>query len=241
MNFDPTRMIAAALACSFALAAPGFAQDTAPAAETEAAAPADAQREPAAGAEAEAPSEYVDDIILGDPEAPLTIIEYASFTCVHCANFHRDTFPTLKAEYIDTGLVQFIQRDVYFDAPGLWAGVLARCGGDEKFYPVAGLLLDRQAEWTSGNTAEDYANALRRLGAQTGLSQEQIDACWADQEKTERLLRTFQRNAEADNINSTPSFVINGELTSNLPWPQLKEKIDAELAELGVDPASAGN
>ena len=102
----------------------------------------------------ETPVETLPDIALGAEDAPLTIIEYASFTCGHCANFHSDVFPQLKADYIDSGQVRFVQRDIYFDQVGLWAGILARCGGDDKYYAVSDMLFDEQKEWLSGGSGD---------------------------------------------------------------------------------------
>lgn len=233
MNFLPSRVMAASLISAVALGASAWAQETPAPAATEAPAAETATETPAA----EAP-QFVDDIILGDPEAPLTIIEYASFTCVHCANFHRDVFPQLKSEYIDTGRVQFIQRDVYFDAIGLWAGVLARCAGDDRYYAVGGMLLDEQAEWIRAQTGEEYAANLRRMGARAGMTVEQMDACWADEAMAERLVATFQRNATADEIQATPTFIIGGEKMSNMGWDQMRSAIDEKLAEVEADAAN---
>ena len=171
------------------------------------------------------------DIAQGAEDAPLTIVEYASFTCGHCANFHSDVYPQLKAEYIDTGKVRFVQRDVYFDQPGLWAGVLARCGGDEKFYPVSGMLFDEQSEWLAGGSGDEIAANLRRIGLKAGMTEEQMTACWNDTAKVEQLIATFQANATADEVEATPTFIIGGEKVSNQPWESMKEIIDTKLAE----------
>lgn len=171
------------------------------------------------------------DIAQGAEDAPLTIVEYASFTCGHCANFHSDVYPQLKAEYIDTGKVRFVQRDVYFDQPGLWAGVLARCGGDEKFYPVSGMLFDEQSEWLAGGSGDEIAANLRRIGLKAGMTEEQMTACWNDTGKVEQLIATFQANATADEVEATPTFIIGGEKVSNQPWESMKEIIDTKLAE----------
>lgn len=175
--------------------------------------------------------ETLPDIAQGAEDAPLTIVEYASFTCGHCANFHSDVYPQLKAEYIDTGKVRFVQRDVYFDQPGLWAGVLARCGGDEKFYPVAGMLFDEQSEWLAGGSGDEIAANLRRIGLKAGMTEEQMTACWNDTGKVEQLIATFQANATADEVEATPTFIIGGEKVSNQPWESMKEIIDTKLAE----------
>ncbi|MDO5648330.1 DsbA family protein [Paracoccus sp. (in: a-proteobacteria)] len=192
-------------AAALALAVPAMAQDAAP--------------------------ETLPDIALGAEDAPLTIIEYASFTCGHCANFHTDVFPTLKAEYIDTGKVRFMQRDVYFDQPGLWAGILARCGGDEKFYGVADMLFSEQRAWVSGGSGAEIAANLRRIGAKAGMTDDQMNACWEDTAKVEQLVATFQQNATADGIEATPTFIIGGEKVRNQPWDALKAVIDTKLAE----------
>ena len=195
------------------LAAPAMAQDTAP-----------------AGAPA-AEIAIVDDIVLGDQSAPLTIVEYASFTCGHCAAFHDENFSRLKSEYIDTGKVRFIQRDVYFDAPGLWAGILARCGGDAKYYAVSDMLFDEQKTWLAGGSADEIAAGLRKIGLKAGMSDEQMTACWNDEAKAQSLIATFQKNATADKIEATPTFVVGGDTVMNQPWEDMKKVIDAKLAE----------
>ena len=190
--------------------------------------PAPAEAAPAA-TPAQAPATQPD-YWQGAEDAPVEMIEYASFTCGHCAAFHNDVYPQLKAEYIDTGKVRFTQRDVYFDEPGLWAGILARCGGEEKFYPIAGMLFEKQREWLGAKTGDELAANLRKIGAAAGFSGEQMDACWKDQAKVESLLATFQQNAVADKIEGTPTFIIGGETVRNAPWEELKAKIDEKLA-----------
>ncbi|QBX33562.1 DsbA family protein [Paracoccus liaowanqingii] len=175
--------------------------------------------------------ETLPDIAQGAEDAPVTLIEYASFTCGHCANFHSDVYPQLKADYIDTGMVRFVQRDVYFDQPGLWAGILARCGGDDKFYPVADMLFDEQATWLAGGTGDEIAANLRRIGLKAGMTEDQMTACWNDTGKVEQLIATFQANATADEIEATPTFIIGGEKVSNQPWESMKAVIDEKLAE----------
>jgi protein-disulfide isomerase len=171
------------------------------------------------------------DIALGQADAPVTIVEYASFTCSHCANFHEENWPKLKAEYVDTGKVKFIQRDVYFDAVGLWAGILARCGGDDKYYAVSDMIFDEQKTWLSASDGEGIAANLRKIGAKAGMTPEQMDACWNDKQKVADLVATFQKNATADAIEGTPTFIIDGETVKNQPWDDMKKIIDAKLAE----------
>ncbi|MDB6181194.1 DsbA family protein [Paracoccus fistulariae] len=203
------RSAVAALALAFAM--PALAQEAAPAEEAQV--------------------ETLADISLGAEDAPLTLVEYASFTCGHCANFHNDNWDKLKSEYVDTGKVKFIQRDVYFDQLGLWAGILARCGGDDKYYAVSGLLFEEQQKWLSGSSGEEVAANLRRIGLKAGMTEEQMTACWDDSAKAEQLVATYQKNAGADGIEATPTFIIGGEKVMNQPWDDLKKVIDAKLAE----------
>ncbi|SES91034.1 DsbA family protein [Paracoccus homiensis] len=178
-----------------------------------------------------AEAQTLPDITLGAEDAPVTIVEYASFTCGHCANFHEENFPKLKEEYIDTGKVKFVQRDVYFDAVGLWAGILARCGGDDKYYAVSDMLFDEQKKWLSGGSGDEIAANLRKIGLKAGMSEDQMTACWDDKATAESLIATFQSNATADEIEATPTFIIGGEKVMNQPWDDMKEVIEAKLAE----------
>ena len=207
-----TRSLAAALALT--LVTPVFAQDQAETTDAEA---VEAQALP--------------DISLGEESAPLTIVEYASFTCGHCANFHSENWPKLKSEYVDTGKVKFIQRDVYFDTVGLWAGILARCGGDDKYYAVSDMLFDEQQKWMSSESGDGIAANLRKIGLKAGMSDDQITACWDDKAKAESLIKTFQDNVTADEIDATPTFMIGDEKVQNKPWDELKAVIDGKLAE----------
>lgn len=222
------RSLIAAVAAAMTVAAPAFAQDAKPADTT----PAPAQAQAAADQMPE--GKVLADIVLGKAEAPLTIVEYASFTCPHCAAFHAENLPKVKAEYIDTGKVKFIQRDVYFDAVGLWAGILARCGGDDKYYAVSDMLFDEQKTWLDAKTGDEIAANLRKIGAKAGMTTEQMDACWADKQKVADLVATFQKNATADNVEGTPSFIIGGEKVANQPWDEMKKIIDAKLAATGT-------
>ena len=223
-------------ALALLLAAPALAQTTPAPAPAPAAEPADAAADAAAPAEAAADENILPDIYLGAESAPLTIHEYASFTCGHCAAFHAEGWPKLKAEYVDTGKVRFAQRDVYFDQVGLWAGILARCGGEDKYYAVSDLLFDEQKSWLASGGEEIAAN-LRKIGLKAGMTEEQMNACWDNQAQVEKLVATFQKNATADEIDATPTFVIGGEKVPNQDWEKLKAIIDQKLA---ASPAPTG-
>ncbi len=228
---------AAAAALSAMMLVPAHAQDAAAPAEAPAAPAAPAAEaaapEAAAAAEQMPEGQVLPDIVLGEESAPVTMIEYASFTCSHCRDFHNDSFAKLKAEYIDTGKVKFIQRDVYFDAVGLWAGVLARCGGDDKYYAMAGMLFEDQSTWLAAQSGDEIAANLRKVGAKAGMSTEQMDTCWADQQQVANLVATFQKHAGDDQIQGTPTFMINGEMVQNQPWDSLKKVLDDKIAAAG--------
>lgn len=173
----------------------------------------------------------VEDMALGDPDAPVTVTEYASFTCPHCANFHQDTFERIKEEYIDTGKVRWVYREVYFDRFGLWAGMVARCAGPDRYFGLVDLIYEKQGEWAQGGEPAQIADNLRRLGRSAGIGDEELDACLQDGDKAQALVAAYQQNAEADDVNSTPSFVIGGETHSNQPYDDLAALIDEQLGE----------
>lgn len=171
------------------------------------------------------------EMTMGPADAKVTIVEYASFTCPHCASFHQNAFKQLKADYIDTGKVHFIYRDVYFDRPGLWASMVARCGGSERFFGISDLLYDQQREWLGAEDAVGIANNLRRIGKVAGLGEDQVNACLQDADKAEALMAWFRSNAEADEINSTPTLMINGQQYSNMSYADLSDLVEEKLAE----------
>lgn len=171
----------------------------------------------------------IEDIVLGDPNAPVTIIEYASFTCPHCKNFHEGTFKKLKKNYIDEGKVKFILRDVFFDRYGLWAAMVARCDNTEKFYGIVEEIFRRQAEWTKGEEDVQIANNLRKIGLSIGMDSETIGECLSDGDMAQALVNEYQKNAEKDKISSTPSFLINGEKMKKSSYDEFVNKIEEHL------------
>lgn len=186
-------------------------------------------------ADADAPADEaaatVTEMTMGPEDAKVTVVEYASFTCPHCATFHENTLKQLKADYIDTGKVHFIYRDVYFDRPGLWGSMLARCGGPDRFFGIADMLYKQQRDWLSADDALGISNNLRRIGKVAGLDEARINACLQDADKAEALMAWFQANAEEDDISSTPTLMINGEQHPNMSYADLKKIIDGKLEE----------
>ena len=150
------------------------------------------------------------DMSMGNPDAAVTVIEYASFTCPHCASFHADGFKKLKADYIDTGKINFIYREVFFDRFGLWAAIVARCGegAENRYFGIADVMYEKQREWaSSSNSPEQIVGQLRTIGKTAGLTDDQLDACFTDAEGAQALYAYYLKNAEADGVNSTPSFI----------------------------------
>jgi protein-disulfide isomerase len=174
----------------------------------------------------------VDDLVLGDADAPIELIEYASYTCPHCANFHSTVFKDLKANYIDTGKVRFIYREVYFDRFGLWASMVARCGGGLRYFGIQDILYAKQSDWLAGGQdANVIVENLRTIGKQAGLSDTELDACMDDGDMAQAMVAKFQKETAADDVNGTPTLIINGEKNSNMTYADLSEKLDALLAK----------
>jgi protein-disulfide isomerase len=168
-----------------------------------------------------------DDIVIGSEDASVTVYEYSSFTCPHCASFHRNTWPEVKENYVDTGKVKFILREVYFDPYGLWASMLARCGGRDSFYAMADQFMTRQDEWAR---AEDVAAALQKIGRLNGLSASQMRECLTDESYAKALVARYQAGADEHNIRSTPSFVIDGSLhAGDMPYDEFSALLDKAL------------
>ena len=173
----------------------------------------------------------IKDMVIGAEDAPITIIEYASYTCPHCASFHNNVYGGLKQEYIDTGKVKFILREVYFDRLGLWAGLLARCEGPSKYFGISDMLFKRQREWSKGESGAEIAENLYKIGRIAGMDNETMSACLQDRDMAEALVAEFQRTSTADGINSTPSFIINGESHANQSLADFRKLLDGMLAE----------
>ena len=168
-----------------------------------------------------------DDRVMGSADAPVTVIEYASLTCPHCATFHADTLPTLKSDYVDTGKVRLVYRDFPLDRIALSAAVLARCSGPERYFGFLGMLFKAQANWRQ---AKDPMIALKQISRLGGLRGETIDACLADKELVKRVVAERFDAEKAFDINSTPSFIINGKKYSGaLTVEQVKAIIDPLL------------
>jgi protein-disulfide isomerase len=147
------------------------------------------------------------DVALGPADAKVTIIEYASLTCSHCAAFHQETYPVLKQRYIDAGQVRFILREFPLDPLATAGFMLARCDGDAKYYAITDLLFDQQKAWAF---TEKPVDALQQMMRQAGFSQEKFESCLRDQ-KLYDAINTVRSRGEKLGVNATPTFFINGQ------------------------------
>jgi len=184
-----------------------------PAKPAEPAAPADA----GAPAEAPKPEGTVDmakllepgvlpEMFLGKADAKVTIVEYASMTCPHCAHFHETTLPELKTKYIDTGKVRLILREFPFDPRAEAGFMLARCSGDN-YFPMVDVLFRQQLQWAAVDNAKD---ALLQIARLAGFTQEKFEACLTDQKLLEEVRAVRDRGSKEFGVDSTPTFFING-------------------------------
>ena len=173
----------------------------------------------------------VPELTVGKPEAKVTLMEYASLTCSHCARFHADVFKPLKANYIDTGKVRFIMREVYFDRNGLWASMVARCAGPDRYFGLVSLLFETQAEWAQKVKPMVVTDLLKKKGRLAGMTDTQINACMADSAMAKAMVAAYLKNTTADDVQSTPTIFVNGKKYTNMTYDDLKVIIDAELVK----------
>ena len=165
------------------------------------------------------------DVWLGSKDAPITIIEYASMTCSHCAHFHEATYPTLKSKYIDTGKVRFTIREFPFDPIAVAGFMVARCAGDKR-EAMIGLLFSQQKNWAF---TDKPLQGLTGLVKQTGMSQEKFDACLQDKALYTKVNEVFEKASKVFKVDSTPTFFINGKKVSGAMSP---EELDKQLEPL---------
>ena len=158
---------------------------------------------------------------LGEADAPVTIIEYASATCPHCASFPVDTFPALKEEFIDTGKVRFIFREFPFDDLALAAFMLARCAPEERYFPIVDVLFEEQQSWTREPREE-----LLKIARMAGFTEESFNQCLENEEIAEGILEIRSTGAEQYGVDSTPTFFVNGTvIEGNQPIERFREAI----------------
>ena len=168
------------------------------------------------------------DMILGDEKAPVTIIEYASMTCPHCAHFSTTTMPELKKRYIDTGKVRYTLREFPLDALAAAGFMLGRCAGNDKYMPIMETLFAKQSDWI----VKEPIPPLKSIAKQFGFTEEQFNQCLANQKVLDDVQAVRDYAVEKLGVNSTPTFFINGKrLVGDQSIDALQKEIDPYLKE----------
>lgn len=168
-----------------------------------------------------------DDMVLGNPDAKVTIVEYASLTCPHCANFHINTLPALKSDYIDKGLVKLIYRDFPLDGLALRAAMMAQCAGPDRYYGFLELLFGRQVQWA---TAKDPLEGLAAIGKIGGMSEDEFKTCLTDKTVEQKVLSAALEGEKTYAVRATPTIFIDGLRYSGMSIEQLRAILDPIIA-----------
>ncbi len=168
------------------------------------------------------------DMVLGNESAPVTIIEYASMTCPHCAHFHETTYPELKKKYIDTGKVRFIFREFPLDQLAAAAFMLARCGGKDRYFPMIETLFQQQKDWV----VQRPLQPLLTISKQAGFTEQSFNECLKNQQVLDGIEDVRQRASRQLNVQSTPTFFINGkEFRGAATMAELEKEITPYLKD----------
>lgn len=169
------------------------------------------------------------DMALGPANASVTITEYASMTCPHCAAFTENVFPKIKSEFIDSGKIRFVFREFPLDIKAAAGSMLARCiakDDAQKYFTVIDLLFKQQNDWVLKNTTE----TLTRIGKQAGLTQAAVEDCLKDQKLLDKIAADQKFAAEVLKVSSTPTFFINGEmLKGEQSFEEFSKRINSML------------
>jgi protein-disulfide isomerase len=168
-----------------------------------------------------------DDRILGNPDAPITIVEYASLTCPHCAHFTNEVLPELKKKWIDTGKAKLVLRDYPLDEPALRAAMIARCAPPDRYYAFVDTFFGSQEKWV---TARDYRDALARLVKLGGMGREEFDNCLKNTTLENKIVEGRLIASKELDVNSTPTFFINGTKFTGAPTVEEFDKALSGLA-----------
>lgn len=189
---------------------------------------------PAAGLLAQVPGAHAagiggrpGDMALGDPDAPVTVIEFFSLTCPHCRWFHQNIYDRLKPDYVDTGKVRYVFRDFPLNLPALQASILARCAGRDRYAAFVDVLFQAFDDWAS---ASNYTEKLAQIGELGGVSRDRFEACLADK-KLENAIFQAIADAQAEyDVSSTPTVIVNGEkYEGKMRFESFAEHIDRLL------------
>lgn len=171
------------------------------------------------------------DMAIGPKDAAVTITEFASMTCPHCAAFNAEVFPKIKSTYIDTGKIRYIFREFPLDIKAAAGSMLARCIAKDdaaKYFAVVDVLFKQQMDWAYGKTST--TEGLTRIGKQAGLSQDQVDTCLKDQALLDKIAADQKYAADILKVNSTPTFFVNGDaIKGEASFDVFDEKIKSLL------------
>ena len=168
-----------------------------------------------------------DDRILGSPTAPITIVEYASLTCPHCAHFTDEVLPEIKKKWIDTGKVKLVLRDFPLDDEAVHASMIARCAPHDRFYAFIDTFFADQTNWAA---APDYRAALSRLAELGGMSKNEVDSCLKDATLENQVISSRLVAANQLGVNATPTFFVNGTKFTGAPTVEEFDKLLSGLS-----------
>jgi protein-disulfide isomerase len=179
------------------------------------------------------------DFVMGSPDAPVEVVEFASVGCSHCAAFDRDVFPQFKAKYIDTGQVRYAMREMITGAPAYDVGgfLLARCAGKDRYYAVIEAVFRGQEQWmrqAQANQDPDFRTPLVQVALSAGMTEEQFNACVSDQKEVDAFNKRVEKNQKDAGAGNTPNFFFNGKH----PYPP--GELSMEQLEKAIADAKAG-
>jgi protein-disulfide isomerase len=178
-------------------------------------------------ADATQPPLYPDDNFLGNANAKVVVIEYASLSCPHCARFNADVFPEVKTNYIDKGLVKWVYRDYPLNNPAYLAAVLAHCASPMRYFGLLDKLFKSQDFWAA---SDNPPQALKQFALSEGIDEKTYDACLNDQALKDKIIARLKEASDKYKVDSTPSFLIQGSLHSGeISYDDLKKLLDAAL------------
>ena len=170
-----------------------------------------------------------DDLVEGDANAPITMIEYSSLSCPHCARFQRDVLPEIRKDFIDTGKVKLIQRDFPLNKPAVLAAQFAHCAGPMRYFAVVNMLFQTQDQWLTENATDKLAE----IAATAGMDRPTFDACMANKDIEAKIVATRKAAEDTFKINATPTFIINGvKVEGEQTYDELKD-LFAKLSPSG--------
>ena len=175
-------------------------------------------------------SDSIKEMVIGQADAPLTIVEYASLGCSHCASFHHDTYPHLKKDFIDTGKVKFVFRDFPLGTPALAATMIARCSGSQRYFGFVDLFYRAQPQWSQANNP---LNALTKVARFGGMPPADVKACVSNQKLLDHIQMLKKKAFQEDGVNATPYFVIGTKkLSGGIPYNEFKKIVNRELTKV---------